>query len=144
MHLACALLIFWTCRPLSRWVRAAAAAFLGITILATIGFGEHYVVDLVAAVPYALALEAICASRDLPSRRRTAALGTGLAIGWIVLLRFATPLFASHVFTWLACGGTLLLCALAQRGFAGEDDRTPATAPASIADCAGIATLPQN
>ena len=133
MHLACAIMIFWACRPLARGVRAAAAAFLALTILATIGFGEHYVVDLVAAVPYALALESICAPADFPERRRAAIVGTALAVGWVLALRYATPLFASGVFTWLATVGTLAAC-LAQQNVIGRrfgvprGIRTPVTA----------------
>ena len=128
MHLACALMILWACRPLSPWVRAAAAAFQGLTILATIGYGEHYLVDLIAGVPYALALEAICAGRDFPARRRAAALGAMLAVGWIVVLRFGTPLFTSGVFTWMASGLTLAACAAAQRAFARGDSPEPGSA----------------
>jgi hypothetical protein len=71
-------------------------------------------------------------SSDLPSRRRAAALGTGLAIGWILLLRFGTPLFASHVFTWLITSGTLVLSVWAQRVFVREGERTLATTPTHL------------
>jgi hypothetical protein len=113
MHLACALLILWTCRPLGRWVRAGAALFLALTVLATIGFGEHYVVDLVAAVPYALALAALCAPAGWPRNRAAIAIGAGLTAAWILALRFATPLFHSTVFTWLAALGTVAVCLFA-------------------------------
>ncbi len=115
MHLACALLIFWSCRPLGRVVRAAATLFLGFTILATIGFGEHYVVDLVAAVPYALALATLCAPSGTRRDWSCFVLGTSLAAAWILALRFATPLFGSHVFTWMASAGTIAACCLAWR-----------------------------
>jgi hypothetical protein len=114
MHLACALMILWACRPLSWWVRAAAAMFLAFTVLATIGFGEHYVVDLVAAVPYALALQAICAPRNLGVRRGAALLGLALTVGWMGVLRFGTGWFGSYLFTWLATLSTVSACAVAQ------------------------------
>ncbi|HWD00365.1 MAG TPA: phosphatase PAP2 family protein, partial [Candidatus Sulfopaludibacter sp.] len=109
MHLACALLIFWCCRALSRWVRAAAALYLVLTILATIGFGEHYVVDLIAAVPYALALAAICASSGWRKHRRAVFTGLASTIAWILLLRFATPLFHSAPFSWSISLGTIAI-----------------------------------
>jgi hypothetical protein len=110
MHLACALLILWACRPLGLWVRAAAALFLACTVLATIGFGEHYVVDLVAAVPYALALAAICAPRAAGCDVRAIFVGVGLTVAWMVALRFGTPLFHSVGFTWVASAGTIAAC----------------------------------
>lgn len=115
MHFACALLIFWTCRPLGRIVRALAALFLVFTVLATIGFGEHYVVDLVAAVPYALALAAICAPSKTARDWRSIALGAGLTLAWILSLRFATTLFASLTFTWLFASATIVACLFAWR-----------------------------
>jgi len=118
MHLACALLIFWTCRPLGRWVRAAAALFLALTLCATIGFGEHYEVDLVAAVPYALALAGLCASSGWQRHRTWIAIGVAFTAAWVVLLRFGTPLFQSVAFTWFISLGTVLACLYArQRSF---------------------------
>ena len=110
MHLACALMIFWACRPLRWWVRAAAGLFLGLTVLATIGFGEHYVVDLVAAMPYALALQSICTPRGFPFPRSAAWIGIGLTVAWMALLRFGTPLFASPLCTWGASLSTVVIC----------------------------------
>jgi hypothetical protein len=102
MHIACALLICWCCEALPRWVRTAAAVYLALTMLATLGFGEHYVVDLVAALPYAMALAAICSRRAV-----AAAVGVVLTLAWMAALRFGTPLFQSGAFTWAATVGTI-------------------------------------
>jgi PAP2 superfamily len=114
MHIACALLISWCCAAMPRWVRAAAALYLALTVLATLGFGEHYVVDLVAAVPYALALAAICAtdvgqalSPANRGRKGAAALGVALTLAWMAALRYGTPLFHSATVTWGATLATL-------------------------------------
>jgi hypothetical protein len=112
MHLACALLIYWACSPLARWVRISAALFLTLTVLATLGFGEHYVVDLVAAVPYALALAASCVPPQQKRNRAAIAAGVLLTFAWIFALRFGTPLFASTAFTWLASVWTVTICAI--------------------------------
>src|SRR6185369_12382122 len=69
MHLACALLIFWNCRRLPLWIYLASAVYLILTVLAAIGLGEHYAIDLVAAVPFALLLQSVCAPASLRSRR---------------------------------------------------------------------------
>ncbi len=75
-------------------VRAIHRQWLcGVDVLGDAGFGEHYLVDLIVAVPFVLLIEAICALR----RRRGAALGAivvglGLTLGWLLILR--TPLVA--------------------------------------------------
>lgn len=38
----------------NRWLRALALAYLFLMVMATIGSGEHYAVDLLAAIPYSL------------------------------------------------------------------------------------------
>jgi hypothetical protein len=132
MHLACALLILWTCRPLGPWVRGGAAVFLILTVLATLGFGEHYVVDLVAAVPYALALEAI-------SMRRWRAIvaGMGLTLAWIAALRFSPTLFHSVAFTWTASLGTIAMCLAVHQRLTGSQETSRAAQPAeSMCDVA--------
>ena len=49
MHLTWALLLF--CYS-PRWLRPFAAIFALLTALATLGLGEHYVLALVAALPF--------------------------------------------------------------------------------------------
>lgn len=118
MHLACALLIFWNLRRLSRWLYAASGLYLGLTILATLGFGEHYVVDLIAGVPYALFLGAACPRQPVaPAGNRALLTGATLTLTWIAALRFAPALFHSAAFTWAAALSTVILCWLAQRRF---------------------------
>lgn len=54
-HLAMALLclFFMRRRPILRWV---AAIHVTLTLIATLGLGEHYVIDLMASVPYVFAV----------------------------------------------------------------------------------------
>ena len=118
MHLACTLLIFWNSRRLSPWAYLASAVYLGLTILATLGFGEHYVVDLVAGVPYALLLGAACASKTaIVERKHAIAVGLALTAAWILLLRFAPLAFQSPALAWPATAATLAICCVAQLRF---------------------------
>src|SRR5580704_3938399 len=78
--------------------------FVWFTVLATLGTGEHYFVDLVVAFPFSLMVQALC-SYSLPFRsgeRRTAFLfGTFVTLVWLALLSYATPLFwISPVIPW--------------------------------------------
>ncbi|HEV3261103.1 MAG TPA: phosphatase PAP2 family protein [Gemmataceae bacterium] len=89
LHTAWVLLMWWHARPLDRWVRWVASSYLTATLLATLGFGYHYLFDLVVAFPFALAVQAVCTSGlPLLGRRRggTLLLGSGLTAGWLLVL----------------------------------------------------------
>jgi len=51
VHISIALLVLWFLRPWL-WGRVVGVSFLVTTIMATLGLGEHYVFDLLCAVPY--------------------------------------------------------------------------------------------
>jgi hypothetical protein len=79
--------------------RVLAGALLAITALATLGFGEHYLVDLFVAVPFALLAQGLAAS-GVPWRNtgRMACVGTGaLAVmAWLTYLRLPSPPLAGR------------------------------------------------
>jgi hypothetical protein len=90
---AMALLIFWHSRPWRLAVRIFAGALLLFTVLATLGFGEHYLIDLVVAVPFALTVETIAtygSRQTFRLRIASAIAGTSMCAAWILyLLRWA-------------------------------------------------------
>ena len=96
LHTAWVLLVWWNSKGLARWIRAIAMLFLILTVMATLGTGEHYFVDLVVAFPFALMVQSMC-TYSLPfgsSVRRTAFLfGTFVTLLWMALLSFATSVF---------------------------------------------------
>ena len=51
MHMVIALMVLYFAR---RWTTGLVLGllFVAFTITATLGFGEHYVIDLLAAIPY--------------------------------------------------------------------------------------------
>jgi PAP2 superfamily len=96
LHLASALLVWWNLRRLHLGLRLFTGLFLVGTAIATLGLGEHYVVDLVIALPFALALQAgLMASPSAPEGTRWLAvgLGTGLTLAWLAALRSAAFVF---------------------------------------------------
>jgi hypothetical protein len=117
LHMAWVLLVWWYSRGLSWWERGVAFAFLFFTVLATLGTGEHYFVDLVVAFPFALWMESLCAF-PLPwmDRRRLTALAFGLlgTLAWLAALRYAVHVFwISPMLPWAACAVTVaasLIC----------------------------------
>ncbi len=111
LHMAWVLLVWWYSRGLSWWERAIAFLFVFFTVLATMGTGEHYFIDLVVAFPFALFIEALFAfSIPLTNARRLLALGFGLlaTLGWLLSLRYATHFFwSSPIVPWGLCAITV-------------------------------------
>jgi len=85
-------LLYWSAKGLSRSLRIFLAVYFVLTLLATLGTGEHYFVDLVAGLPFALFIQALV-SPELKvafSRRAiVASAGLGLTVGWLMLVRHA-------------------------------------------------------
>jgi hypothetical protein len=120
LHMAWVLLIWWYSRGLSSWTRAIALLFLIFTVAATLGTGEHYLVDLVVGFPFAVFVESLC-SFHLPWRDRQKALalawGLGATLAWLALLRFDTSLFwISPIVPWGLMIATILLSWICERG----------------------------
>jgi len=70
-HLIGALLFYWFSKTCHKYVRLACAVFLGLTLLATLGLGEHYWIDLIVAFPFALAIYRLCYIEVRVSKRIT-------------------------------------------------------------------------
>lgn len=94
LHTAWALLLFWHAQSRGPKLAAFGAAWLAITLLATLGLGEHYVVDLFIGVAFAVAVDAAVSSAVPladPARLRPIVVGAGLTLAWILILRNAAP-----------------------------------------------------
>lgn len=142
LHMTWVLLVWWNSRGLPRWVRAIGMLFVVLTAMATLGTGEHYFIDLVAAFPFSLMVQALC-SYSLPLRggeRRNALLfGTFATLIWLALLSFTTSIFwGSPVVPWAMIAATVapsvflwnrLLCA-GKNGHPGRLKAAAATASA--------------
>jgi hypothetical protein len=104
LHMTWVLLVWWNSKGLARWIRAVALAFVIFTVLATLGIGEHYFVDLIVAFPFALMVQSLCLySVSLRQSCRGTALlfGTLVSLAWMALVSFATPFFwLSPVVPW--------------------------------------------
>ena len=119
LHFACALLILWNTVGLARRWRVGAAAFLAMTFFSTIGFGEHYLIDLIVAVPFAVAMQAACmhsASWDCWERRVACFGGAALTLAWISALRGGLFPAGAAAIAWCAVLATLALSLWWKRG----------------------------
>jgi hypothetical protein len=93
VHLAWALLAVVEARGLAAIWRTIFAAFAGLTAFATIALGEHYIIDLIVAIPFTFAVHATFNSDriSLISRRSAVSIGAAWTLFWFVFLRLWTP-----------------------------------------------------
>jgi hypothetical protein len=114
LHMAWALLAWWYGKGLLTLTRSLLAMFLAGTVLATLGLGEHYFIDLVAAFPFSLMMYAACAGGIPPrDRRRFVILSWGLLwlVVWMGLLRFGVGvMWMSPLIPWTLIVCTILSC----------------------------------
>ncbi|MEU0028479.1 phosphatase PAP2 family protein [Streptomyces sp. NPDC006335] len=111
LHTAWATAIFIHSRKGPRLLRYGGAFWLIATLCATLGFGYHYGVDLVAGVVFTLTIEAGLRSFDRAWDRtglRLTAYGTTVFVALLVSYRFLPTQMAEY--PWLA--GPLLLLAM--------------------------------
>jgi PAP2 superfamily protein len=118
LHIAWVLLVWWNSRGLGPWIRTIAFIFLAFTVVATMGIGEHYFVDVVVAYPFALMMVAAC-SYTVPfsnRKRRVAFLwGTFGTLLWFALLSFETQIFwVSPLLPWTLVIATVAVSLLLQ------------------------------
>lgn len=121
LHLSSAIWIFMLCASLRRkWIFALSVLFVLGTAWATLAIGEHYVIDLMVAMPFAPALGLFLMN---PPRWKIAprwqhylqwAAGATFVL-WMLLLRLAPDWLIAHPGTvqwlsvWSVAAGVLLL-----------------------------------
>lgn len=113
LHFGWTLLLFWNMRRRTWWIALAAGAYVSLTALATLGLGEHYLVDLIVAVPVALALQGLWLRKR--GTLRWIAIGTGTAItfAWLIAFRTGAALeIPAGAATWIAAGLTVVIPAV--------------------------------
>ena len=110
LHMTWALLIWLNTRSLHRGARWAAGALVLATAFDTLASGEHYLFDLVVALPFTLWMHACMAlTVSIRDRRRwlPALCGCGLFLVWLVIGRFGIHfLMISPVLPWLLIGAS--------------------------------------
>jgi len=113
LHMAWVLLAWWYSRGLGRWARAIAFVFIVFTIFSTIGTGEHYVVDLVVAFPFAVFIESLFSfslSWRMPRKVASLVWGLGAVLAWLLLLRYAAGVFwVTPAIPWALMGATVAI-----------------------------------
>jgi hypothetical protein len=102
LHLTWVLMVYWRMGDPRR--RILAGAFVALTVLATIGSGEHYLVDLMVAVAFASAIRWAFERQPLKAFAATV-----LTLMWICYFRFGFEAFPPHpAGVWVASAITIL------------------------------------
>ena len=98
LHVSTALLLVLFAGK-SRVLRSIAWVYLAGTVAATLAF-EHYTIDLIVAVPFACFV-----TRAAKGQFRHAAYHLTLVLGWMLSIRYATPILVASpaVLRMLAC-----------------------------------------
>jgi hypothetical protein len=130
-----ALLVWWYSVGLSPRARGALLAFVIATALVIPGIGEHYVVDLIAAVPFAVMIEAASALQiPMVDRRRLLPFAAGLVLmgGWVLFLRAgSTTIGTAPATAWTLTVFTIALPLFLRRELSGSrSGSSSAQAPA--------------
>jgi hypothetical protein len=102
MHITWALLVWWSSWGLGRLAVWVASIFVALTGLAMIGFGEHYLVDIVVALPLVLLVHGICARRHVWTFS-----GTAMALSWLLFFRSGVSVLVPPFVNWMLIGVTL-------------------------------------
>jgi hypothetical protein len=140
LHMTWVLLVWWNSRGLSRWVRVIAMIYVALTVLATLGTGEHYFIDLVVAFPFSLAVQAL-SSYSIPTshrdRRVAFVFGTFATLIWLALLSFNVKIFwISPIIPWsmiaVTIAPSILLWNRLLRAATGEELRPVKVAAAGV------------
>jgi len=110
MHFTWALLVWVAAWELGWFAVVIASVFLAFTGMATVGFGEHYLIDLIVAVPITMMVHGICRIRH-----HLTATGLGMVLTWTIYLRTVVQLPAS--LNWLLVIATLAITGFLMRSF---------------------------
>lgn len=146
MHFGWALGIFISALSFAWPVRVVFGLLLALNAAATLGLGEHYLVDLVIAFPYIVAMYALCLRPGAAAPgtvRNAVTFGLGSTFAWMAVLRDGARFMDEHhalavlaVVATLVGGWKFLVPLLQPRGRA---DAAPVPASAEAAPGPGNA-----
>ncbi len=111
-----AVCILWWRSGTAWWSRTILIALATLTAMATLCLGEHYVADLIVAVPFVLAAIALCTTSvpwSAAPRRWATLIGFATWAIWVVLLRTTIHWLVAHPWAcWLMILATAVVVAL--------------------------------
>lgn len=145
LHVAWAILLYWNSRKFSVALRSAILVFLIFTIFATLGSGQHYLVDLVGSLPFAVAVQATAAllfwGQANPSKTPMIKVASGslaLTFAWLAVVRYGVGVaLISPAISW-----TLMLATVAISLWLRKSISEPKSAPMIFSEHDSSAAVP--
>ncbi len=95
LHMGWVILLVWNSRRFGLPARGFMLLYLVLTVIATLGTGQHYLVDLIVSLPFALLMQSLVSLPLSGSRsRRIAAILASLSLVavWFGMVRFGIVL----------------------------------------------------
>ena len=136
LHFSWALLQWWHTRSLARWIQCSAFVWLIITVLATLGLGLHYLIDLIVAVPFSVAVRGIASllgNEHHSASKRAVFYGGLMTIAWLAILRIDVSfLIAVPGLVWVCPLDYLLFTALGEERLREVERARPLAEPSKI------------
>ncbi len=135
LHMTWVLLIWWSSTRFGRLARLLVFLYLIFTVLGTLATGEHYLIDLVVAFPFALAVQSLCFGSEANPKRSWVIIAT-LAFAmtglWLGLLRYSSGIFLySRWLPWLSLVGTVAVVEVLRHRLPSEARPQSCTQPAT-------------
>jgi hypothetical protein len=109
VHFAIALLMLLYSRYCRRAVQIGAAIFALVTVVATLGLGEHYFIDLIVAVPFTVAVDGVSDCLYDRSQRPRVYMCFSLTLLWQMALCQGWALQLSTPVVWLLSIATVIV-----------------------------------
>lgn len=107
-HFAWALMMFWFTYKYSRkWVAVVFSLIVVLTIAATLGLGEHYIIDLILSVPYATGIWWL-----VWKQWQRASVFLLIVTAWLISLRIGWALLMPPPMVWVLCALTISCCTM--------------------------------
>ena len=104
MHMTWALSVWWSAWELGPLAVTIATAVVGFTGLATLGSGEHYLIDLIVAVPLVMGAVGIYRRQRAP-----AIAGLLIVAAWTLYLRLGAWSYVPAPIHWMMITATLIV-----------------------------------
>ena len=90
--------------------------YVVLTVVATLGSGEHYVADLVVALPFSVAVQALWTGAQATTRYAVLAGGASLTLMWLLALRHGAGFFLlSPAVSWGCIIASTIISLLLER-----------------------------
>jgi len=110
LHVGWTMLLLWNMRHRAWWLVLPATLYVAMTALATLGLGEHYLMDLIVAVPVGLAMQAMWLRAEGPAHWIVMGAAFAAVLGWLFAFRSGVALsIPAGTATWIVAGATVIV-----------------------------------